>query len=112
MTRRVFIVWAHPLFYDTLRLLLDHPQVEVVGAGSAYAEALKEIERLQPDTVILEETEENKPGAICEALRLLEANSWCSRVVRISMDDNDLYVYQREQRTIQEKGDLLQIIGD
>src|SRR5574341_880732 len=111
MSRRVFIIWVHPLFYDTIRLLIVHPEVEVVGAGSVYTEALAEIEKLQPDTVIVEETEENKREAALETLRLLETSSWCSRIVRISLQDNDLWIYQREQRTISNKNDLLQIIS-
>jgi hypothetical protein len=46
MARRVFIVWANPLFFDTLRLLLAQSEIEVVGESSAYEQAPGEIEKL------------------------------------------------------------------
>jgi DNA-binding NarL/FixJ family response regulator len=111
MARRVFIIWTHPLFHDTIRILLAYPGIDVVGASSGFARALKEIEALQPDTVIIEETEQNKSEATAEVTHLLEASPWCHRIVRMSMQDNELWVYYRQQWTINNKEELLQIIS-
>jgi len=111
MTRRVFIIWTHPLFHDTVHALLTQPEIEVVGASAVYAEALSEMEVLHPDTVIVEQTEQNKPETDSEVMHILETSPWCSRIVRMSLHDNDLWIYHREQWTINNRAELLQIIS-
>jgi DNA-binding NarL/FixJ family response regulator len=106
--RRVFIVWSHPLSHESVRLLLNHPDVEVVGATSDYLTARNEIARLQPDTVIVEEP---AGGASAEALALLESSRRVTRVIGFSLDDNKLSVYRREERTAARAEDLLRLVN-
>jgi DNA-binding NarL/FixJ family response regulator len=111
MARRVFIVWANPLFFDTLRLLLAQSEIEVVGESSAYARVPGEIEKLRPDVVVVEETEQNRAEGITSILHMLDTCSWCPNIVRMSLQDNEIWVYHREQWTINRKEEMLQIIG-
>jgi DNA-binding NarL/FixJ family response regulator len=109
--RRVFVIWAHPLFHESVRLLLNHPEIEWVGATSDYKTALGDITNLQPDTILIEETE---PAAISRVplrvMEILEACSWNSRVVELNLKDNELSIYHREKRTVGQAEDLLHLI--
>lgn len=106
--RRVFVVWSNPLFHESLRLLLNRPEVEWVGATSDHAAAHDQIVSLCPDTILIEEEEgSNAPAA---ALEILEASSADMRVIRLSLADNELRIYHREQRTVGQTEDLLHLI--
>jgi DNA-binding NarL/FixJ family response regulator len=108
--QRVFLVWKHPLFYEGVRLLLDnHPEIEVVGATSERAQARNAIEELQPDIIIIE-SEENDDAISVDALRILEKSSWAPHVVCMSLWNNELREYQREQHTATQAEDLLNLI--
>ena len=111
MARRVFIVWSHPLFNETVRRLLDQSEVEVVGTESQRAAARAEIDILQPDTIIVEE-DPDQAADYSEALKLVESSPWEPRVIRLSLQDNELWVYQREKWTIRTSGDLIDHIQD
>jgi DNA-binding NarL/FixJ family response regulator len=107
VARRVFIIWAHPLFHQTLRALLVQPGIEVVGDSANYATA--EIEALHPDVIIIEESETRPTGHV-ETLRLLEQSHWAVRIVRLSLQDNEIWMYQREQKMIGRVEELVQMI--
>jgi DNA-binding NarL/FixJ family response regulator len=108
--RRVFIIWTHPLGHEAIRLILNHPDVEIVGATGNHRNAPDEIAHLQPDTVIVEEP---GGGVSVEALAIMEASPWVKRVISFNMDDNRLNVYQHEEKTVGQADDLLHLIqGD
>jgi DNA-binding NarL/FixJ family response regulator len=106
-TQRVFVIWTHPLFLVSVRLLLNHPNIELVGASSNYAAAQEELSSLQPDCVIVEEVESNLPAI---EMDILKTSSWVVRLIGLNLDDNRLNVYHREQRSVVEAGDLLHLI--
>jgi len=31
--KQVYVIWTNPLFRETVHLLLDHPDIELVGCG-------------------------------------------------------------------------------
>lgn len=107
--RRVFIIWSHPLSHESVRLLLNHPDVEIVGATADHLIAREEITRLQPDTIIVE-VEEMTKGVPTEALALLESSPCVTRVIGFSLQDNRLSVYHREERTVARAEDLLGLV--
>jgi chemotaxis response regulator CheB len=107
-TRRVFVIWIHPLFHESVRLLLTHPDIEWLGATSDHSTALTQIEKLCPDTILLEEEEGSNASA--EALEILEASSTNMRVIRLNLADNELKIYRREDRTVAQAEDLLHLI--
>jgi DNA-binding NarL/FixJ family response regulator len=105
--QRVFIIWSHPLFHESVRLLLDHPDIEFVGTTSDYKTAHEEILSLQPDTIIVEEEEGGLPN---EKMKYLESYPWKVRITFLNLTDNQLHMYQHEQRTIGQAEDLLRLI--
>jgi DNA-binding NarL/FixJ family response regulator len=105
---RIFVLWNHPLFYESVRLLLQKDEIEWTGATSRVEEAFSDIERLQPDTILIEEEE---GGDIPDkAIKLLENSSASARLFRLSLNDNDLEIYYREQKTVVQPEDLLHLI--
>lgn len=106
-TQRVFVIWTHPLFHASVVLLLKNPNIELVGTTSDYAEAVDEISRHQPDTILIEKTGTKVPA---EVLQILENSSWKVRVIGLSLEDNELSIYHREQQTVGQVGDLLRFI--
>lgn len=104
---RVYILWTHPLFSETLGRLLRGAEVEVVGGSSDPAIGLEEIGRMQPDVVI---AEEGSPGAPTEAIEALRAGPSEMLILGLNLSDNGLQVYRREQRTVADPEDLLRIL--
>ena len=105
--RRVFIVWTHPLFHEAVCLLLKHPEIKLVGANSDYKAAHEQILELQPDTIVVEEGDEGVP---IDVMKYLETYPWNLRVTFLNVTDNQLNMYQHEQRTRGQAGDLLHLI--
>jgi DNA-binding NarL/FixJ family response regulator len=105
--RRVFIIWTHPLFHEAVCLLLKHPEIKLLGADSDYETAHEQILELQPDTIIVEEGGESIPS---EVMSYLDTYPWNLRVTFLNLTDNQLNMYQHEQRTMGRADDLLQLI--
>ena len=110
-TRRVYIVWSNPLFRDTIRLLLNHPMLEIVGTGSQLDVVLNDIERTKPEIIIVEQTEDNSVTQI-DAMKILKACPWEARVIRLSLEDNELWVYHHQRQIINATEDFLRIVQD
>lgn len=107
-SRRVFVIWINPLFYESVHMLLNHPSIEWAGATADYAAAGDQIVNLQPDTILIEEEEDGTVPA--SMLGILEVCPPDVRVIRLSLSGNDLSVYHRERQTIERAEDLLQLI--
>ena len=106
-SHQVFVIWKHPLFHESIRLLLKHPDITLVGSSSDYANAYQDILNLQPDTILMETVEKRHSD---EVVKLLETCPWSLRVVLISLGDNQLSMYHREQKTVGKADDLLHLI--
>ncbi len=106
-SRQVFVVWTHPLFYTSLRLILDDPNINLMSAASDYAAAHAQIMSLQPDTIIVEEGGED---ISTEVMALLQICPSGGRIIGLNLIDNQLSVYHREHRIVGEAEDLLHLI--
>jgi hypothetical protein len=88
--------------------MLDHTEIDWVGAASDFTIAVEEISRLHPDTILIEELEgETTTSAFME---IVEKFQWNLRVVGISLNDNQLSVYQHAQQTVGQPEDLIRLI--
>ena len=105
--RRVFVIWTHPLFHETARLLLKHPDVIWVGAAQDISIVHEEILKLQPDTILFERTVAGFPADLME---IIQADTWDVRLIGLSLEDNKINLFQREHQTVVEAGDLLQFV--
>lgn len=104
--RRVFVIWTHPLFHDSVRLLLKQARVEIVGSTSDHAAAQAQIASLAPDVVIVEQIDAEEQDSL-ETISILRAGP---RVIRLGMADNQISLYQREMRTAATVDDLVSLI--
>jgi DNA-binding NarL/FixJ family response regulator len=107
MSHQLFVIWTNPLFRDSVRLLLSHPSVKWVGAASNWATAQPEILSLRPDTILVEEGED---CVSIEVTEILKATPWNVRVVTVSLDNDKLIIFHREQKTVGQAEDLLHLI--
>jgi DNA-binding NarL/FixJ family response regulator len=105
---QVYVIWTHPLFHDSLRQLLDHNEIKWVGAASDFTAAVEEISRLHPDTILIEEQEGETTTATF--MKIVEKFQWNLRVVGVSLNDNQLSVYQHAQQTVGQPEDLIRLI--
>ena len=106
-SRSVYVIWTHPLFHESVRLLLNHSDIEFVGANSDYAAAQSEILRVRPDTILMEEFGDEHHNQV---MQILEACPWEVLVILISLSDNQLNVYHHEQRMVGRAEDLLHLV--
>jgi AmiR/NasT family two-component response regulator len=107
---RVFVIWTHPLFHETVRRLLSEWNVSVVGATSDHRKADALIAELEPNVVILEESIEQDGTDEQETMSILSAGP---NVIRLSLSDNEMLLYRREHRTLGKIEDLVHILtGD
>jgi DNA-binding NarL/FixJ family response regulator len=104
--KRVFVIWTHPLFHDSVRLLLSKSEVEIVGATSDHAAAQNQIAALAPDVVIVEQTDGEEQSSV-ETISILRAGP---QVIRLGLADNEISLYQRERRTAAKADDLVSLI--
>lgn len=107
-THQVYVIWTHPLFHDSLRQLLDHTDIKWVGAASDFTIAVEEISRLHPDTILIEELEGETTASAF--LKIVEKFQWDLRVVGVSLNDNQLSIYQHAQQTVGQPEDLIRLI--
>ena len=110
MVRRVFVIWINPLFYESVRLLLQHPEIDWVGATADRAAVPAEIASRQPDTVLVEVEEARDSAA--EVLEILGAAAADVRVFLLGLADNQLLIYHREQKTVGQAQDLVRLIQE
>ncbi len=102
----VFVIWTNPLFLESIRALLSHPEIHLVGVNSDVSQAQKEIVALRPNVVIIESSSVSSPDD-CETLPILKSGA---RVIQMSLDDNELNLFQYQHRTLAEAEDLLTMI--
>ena len=107
-THRVYVIWTHPLFHDSLRQLLDHTDIKWVGAASDFTIAVEEISSLHPDTILIEELEDET--IVSTFMKILEKFQWNLRVIGVSLNDNQLSIYQHAQQTVGQPEDLIRLI--
>ncbi len=106
--RRVLVIWINPLFHESVRLLLQQPEIEWVGATSDHAAIPVLVASLHPDTVLIEVDEQHNDAAQVQAI--LGAGAADLRVFLLSLNANELLIYHREQKTVGQPQDLLRLI--
>lgn len=88
--RRIFLADDHPMIRTALEALLRDTEFELVGTAATGEAALREIDRLQPDILLLDL--QMPGGSGMEVLRQLRANGTPLRVVLLTaaIDDSSL----------------------
>ena len=105
--RRVYVLWTHSLFYESVRLLLAHPDILLAGATADLATAREQIAQAQPDIIVIED---QQGGFAPGALEILGNCPLNTRVIGLNLSDNVLKLYHLEQRTAERADDLLRLV--
>lgn len=98
---RVYLIWEHQLLRDTVRMILQQESFTLVGESQGLS-AIAEVDQLQPDVILAEEDESLTEHLLANLLNL---NS--PRLVCISLADNKLRIYHREERLLTQTADLI-----
>jgi len=86
----VYLIDDHPMIVKGITLLIDaEADMKVVGGSSVWTVALKEIQQLKPDIVLLDVTLGNANGV--EVLKNLKVHVPEQKVLMLSMHDENLY---------------------
>lgn len=105
---RAYIVYHHGLFAQGVRSVLEaRGAVEVVGMESDVGKALKAVQSLQPEVIIVEECTGKHQGMRLGAF-LRSATG--GRVVTLSLDHDSATVYQCNRITATDLGELVRAI--
>jgi DNA-binding NarL/FixJ family response regulator len=105
---RTYIVYQHGLFAEGLRSVLEHESpAEVVGMERDLAKALAAVAALQPEVVIVEESDEAGQPTHPEAF--LET-AGVDRVVALSLDHGFATVYDRHRLSAPDPAALIKAI--
>lgn len=97
-TTRIFVLSDHLMFAHGLRSLLSQdPDLQLVGQETDIDRALEQIKVSQPDIVILDSS-----GPSMQKLdlkRILLARPGL-KVIGLSLNSNNLYIYQATQKVV------------
>lgn len=105
--RRVYVLWTNPLFLESARLMLKHPNLLWLGSAQDINLAREDILKLNPDTILFERTGVDFPAGLLE---IMEAESWDIRLIGLSLADNEISLLHRKHQTVVAAGDLLQYV--
>jgi DNA-binding NarL/FixJ family response regulator len=111
MRNRIFIISDHLMFSYGLECLLHKEnEVEVIGRETSIKEAATSIKSLQPDIIIVD-NDEIALDTVAELLRLVHGNPEV-KIIHVSLQSNNLYVYQATYTRVQSVEDLVQAIKE
>jgi DNA-binding NarL/FixJ family response regulator len=111
MTNRIFIISDHLMFgYGLECLLLKEKAGEVVGRGTTLEEAATSLKTLQPDVIIVDD-DERSLATIVELLRMVSRNPGL-KVIQVSLQSNNLYIYQALHTQVQSVADLVEALKE
>ncbi|MEK7278123.1 MAG: hypothetical protein AAB427_12300 [Chloroflexota bacterium] len=105
--RRVYVIWSHPLFHESVRALLQHPRIQWVGATADLAVARGQIASVRPDTVLVEGLQD---GLSLEVLAIMNSCEWKVLLLGLNLSDNTTRVCYSEQRIVGRADDLLRLV--
>ncbi len=108
VTCRIYIVFHHALFAQGIRSLLrGRRALQVIGMESDPAKALEAVGSLQPEVVIVEESD---AGIQSPTLATILQRHPAGRVVALDLDHNFATVYDRHRVVTTQPADLVKAI--
>lgn len=93
MSIRILLVDDHTILRAGLKMMLNaQPDMEVVGEAQDGRQAIHEVQRLQPDVILMDITMPDMNGI--EATRQVKKILPDAKVLVLTMHENDEYVFQ------------------
>lgn len=98
-TTRIFVLSDHIMFAHGIRSLLSRDlDYEIVGQEADVDEAITQIKQLEPDIVILDSSGSSDHKIELKPILLARPGI---KVIGLSLNNNNLYIYQATQRVVQ-----------
>jgi DNA-binding NarL/FixJ family response regulator len=91
-------------------LLLQETEVEIVGRETSIEQATASIKQLRPDVVIIDNDDISSNG-ITELLKIVRTNPGV-KIIHLSLQSNNLYIYQAVHTEVQSVEDLVEAIKE
>lgn len=104
---RVFVVWSNRLAREAAESLLHEAGIVLLGAERDLDRAQAQIAALHPDVVLVEGEAD---GGMIEHLLTSADTIQPRRLVRFTLRDNDLAIYQRQVQTVARAEDFIAIV--
>ncbi len=110
-TKSVYAIWTNPLFHVSIRMLLNHPDIDWLGSTSDPTIALDKISNLKPEINIIEEEQESKTPI--KLMKNLESHHLDFFIIGLNLNDNKLNIYHHQEQKVVNGDDLIRLIlGD
>jgi len=111
MMPSIFIISNHIMFsYGLESLLKQEPGLKVMGQETDAAKAIKRIEEIRPDVVIIY-TDEALDSSSLIIINILKVHPK-AKVIGLNVQNNIFYVYQASEWTVTRWDDLVKAIRD
>jgi DNA-binding NarL/FixJ family response regulator len=111
MSNRIVIISNHLMFgYGLECLLLNQKEMAVVGRETTLGQAITLIKTVQPDIIIVD-NDEVSLETIAELLRLVDTNPEV-KIIQVSLQSNNLYIYHSARTKVQSVEDLVKAIKE
>jgi DNA-binding NarL/FixJ family response regulator len=105
----VFVISSQSLFRSGLdSILRQETRYEILGQAENVEQASEQIQKLQPDVIIIDDTFPTKESP-SQAMRLLQLMPG-AKVIGLNLRDNQLYIYRSAQVLVKNVKDLLEAI--
>ncbi len=109
-TTRIFVISEQLMFARGLESLLkQNTQLRLIGHETDVGVAGKRMKELQPDVVIVDSSRSSWDEDL-ELVQLLRARPNL-KVIDVSLQNNNLYIYRATQKVVESVDDLIQAIG-
>ncbi|NIN95376.1 MAG: hypothetical protein GTO49_10435 [Anaerolineae bacterium] len=108
--RRIFVLCKNLLFCRALETLIAAEEIEVVGIETDGSRAMENIKLLKPEIVVVETGGEDI--LLDNFLPYLLRESPGSKVVGLSLAQNEIDVYYGHQRLVRKAEDLVKVISE
>jgi DNA-binding NarL/FixJ family response regulator len=106
--KKVFIYSSHPLLGRGIEhLLRQETNVSIVGIETDLDCALKRVQELHPDLVIVDSCDAEATRALL-VMRLLQDSGPC--VVGINLQNNSIIIYHGESRVVKDVSDFVRAV--
>ena len=107
---RVYLICANRLVCEAMNAVLHREGIELVGMETDTAAALAQVRALDPDVVLIEGDGNRVEARLMSALARLAYGRAKPRIIRLSLPDEELYIYYQEQRRFVDTHDLVAAI--
>lgn len=105
--QKIYTIWSNPIFRDSLRILLAHPEILWLGDQTDINRAVEDILQQKPDTVLVESGENANPAML---IHKLEKKDFQLQIIGLNIDTNEVILFHRDYRSVFHERDLLHFV--